>query len=505
MGPVTQSEPPGSASTGGVSAIRPQRLFVAICFALVSTSVSFAVISDIMETLKSQFILTNQQVGWIGGASLWGFTLSIFVFGPLCDIITMRRLVWLAFLGHVAGVLIMVMAQGFWMLFGGALVIGMANGFVEAVGNPMVATLYPERKTERLNHFHVWFPGGITIGGLVAYAMTHSPLDDWRLKLCLILVPTLVYGILFLGQRIPATERAQSGISTGEMFRATLLRPLFWFLFICMTMTASLELGPNRWMPAVLGAAGISGILVLAWISGLMAVVRYFCGPIVHRLSPTGLLLACVMVSGVGLLWLSYATTTVAAYAAGTIFALGVCCIWPTMLGVTAERIPRGGALALALIGGTGAAVTGLITTPQMGRIGDRYGHRELAPAATVAVLREAEVRLPEMIHRRGIAADDVQRGQSLLHDVLAKTAAAGGALPALETANALRTVELLFANDLLKDKAKALLDPADSFGGRMSFRYVAALAIVLTIFFGILCLRDRAAGGYRAEKIGHV
>ena len=124
--------------------------------------------------------------------------------------------------------------------------------------------------------------------------------------------------------------------------------------------------------------------------------------------------------------------------------------------------------------------------------------------AATVPVLREAEVRLPEMLHHRGIAEKDIQKGQALLHGVLSKTEAAAGVLPPIETANALRTVALLFASDPLEDQAKALLDPAEAYGGRMSFRYVAGLSIVLTILFGILCLRDRAAGGYRAEKIGH-
>ncbi len=498
---LVETGPAVAQSVGWV--IRPQRLFTAICFALGSTSVAFAVISDIMEPLKTQFILTNQQVGWIGGAPLWGFTLSIFIFGPLCDLVTMRRLVWFAFIGHMGSVVVMVLANGFWMLLGGALLIGLANGFVEAVGNPLVATLYPERKTERLNHFHVWFPGGIVLGALAAYAMTHAGLNDWRLKLCLMVVPTLIYGLLFLGQVIPATERAQSGISTGQMFRATLLRPLFWFLFLCMTMTASLELGPNRWMPAVLGAAGISGILVLAWINGLMAAVRFFCGPLVQRLRPTGLLLICVAVAGVGLFWLSYARTTTTVYAAATIFALGVCCFWPTMLGVTAERIPRGGALALALIGGTGAAVTGLITAPQMGRIGDQLGHRQLPPAATIAVLQTAQARLPEMLGQHGVEVSELQAAEALLQDVLTKHETAGDTLPPVETANALRSVKRVFGQDPLAQKAKELLDPAESYGGHMSFRYVAGLAIVLTVLLGLLHVRDRTAGGYQAERIG--
>ncbi|MFQ5807862.1 MAG: sugar MFS transporter, partial [Phycisphaerae bacterium] len=330
------------------------RLFVGSCFALTATSVCFGVVGASMGALKEQFILSNEQVGWIGGAALWGFTISIFVLGPLCDVLGMRNLLRFALLCHAVGTLLMIFATGFWMLFFGALILALGNGTVEAACNPLVATIYPYEKTKKLNQFHVWFPGGIVIGGVAAYLLDQVGLTNWQVKLALILVPTVIYGLIFAGQKFPATERVQSGVSFGGMVQGALLRPLFLILLACMAITASLELGPNRWVPAVLEAGGIPGILVLAYISGLMAVLRFFAGPVVYRLSPTGILVASAVLSGAGLYWLSFAETTVMAFLSATVFAVGVCYFWPTMLGVTSERVPKSGALGLALMGGMG-------------------------------------------------------------------------------------------------------------------------------------------------------
>ncbi|HUU95937.1 MAG TPA: MFS transporter, partial [Phycisphaerae bacterium] len=288
-----------------------ERLFVGSCFALVATSVCFGVVGAIMGTLKEQFILSNEQVGWIGGAALWGFTVSIFVLGPLCDVLGMRNLLRFALVCHALGTLLMIFATGFWTLFFGALILALGNGTVEAACNPLVATVYPDQKTKKLNQFHVWFPGGIVIGAVASFGLdklaaamntsTLLALELWQFKLALILIPTVVYGIIFTGQKFPATERVQSGVSFGGMIAGTLLRPLFLILLACMAITASLELGPNRWVPAVLEAGGIHGILVLAYISGLMAVLRFFAGPVVHRLSPTGILVGSAILSGIGL------------------------------------------------------------------------------------------------------------------------------------------------------------------------------------------------------------
>jgi len=479
-------------NTAPAPSVNRKRLFLGSCLALIATATAFAVVGAIMLSLKAEFVLTNAQVGWIGGAALWGFTVSMVVFGPFVDSIGMKRLMWLAFLAHTVGVLVMIFATGFAMLFIGALIIAMGNGLVEAVCNPLVASLFPDNKTVKLNQFHVWFPGGIVLGGLGAYLLDQVGFGLWEVKLALILIPAVIYAFLFTGQHFPETERVRSGYSTAEMWKACLLNPLFLLLLVCMMMTASLELGPNRWVPAVLEAGGIAGILVLVYINGLMAILRYRAGDVVHRLQPTGILLASAIVSGLGLLWLSYAETTVMAFAAATVFAVGVCYFWPTMLGVVAERNVAGGALALALMGGAGMAAVGLITSPLMGDIADQYAHERLEGQETVQVLEQARATFPDLAEtaegRQGV---DLTAAAEQASNVLT-TYQESGSLPEIETANALRAIIGSGAETPVVGEAQAILGPADNYGGRLSFRWVAPLSIFLAIVFGVLYARDR-------------
>src|SRR6185503_15480794 len=354
---------------------RRRRLFVASCMALIATAVTFAIRGDILGDLGAAFSLSNEDVGKAAGAWAYGFTLSIFIGGQLVDLLGMKRIALCAFLMHVLGVGLTIFAGGFWMLFAGTLAVGLGNGLVEAFVNPLTATIYPDQKTEKLNLLHVWFPGGIVIGGLVAYALT------------------LLYGLLFLGQEFPPTERVQQGVSTAAMYKAV-ARPLFLVLVFCMILTASTELATNQWIAYILSntarlAAG--GILVLVWINGLMAVGRWFAGPLVHRISPIGLLIGSATMSAIGLVGLSLADSPPSAVAAATVFAIGICYFWPTMLGVTSERFPEGGALALAIVGGVGtlsAAIFTWILGGMYDRLGPRLALRYMAvlPVILIAV-----------------------------------------------------------------------------------------------------------------------
>ncbi|MDT8342727.1 MAG: hypothetical protein RQ751_14550, partial [Longimicrobiales bacterium] len=382
----------------------------------------------------------------------------------------------------------------------GALVIAMANGLVEAACNPLVAALYPDQKTVKLNQFHVWFPGGVVLGGLAAYALDRAgvtalgPLDGWQVKLALILVPTGIYGALLLRETFPDTEGVQHGVSVGETFKAALATPFMWIMLLAMAMTASVELGPNRWVPAVLEAGGMAGILVLVWINGLMALLRYRAGPVVERLSPTGILLASSVVAGVGLTWLSYTQGGAPTVAAATVFAVGVCYFWPTMLGVVSERVPRSGALGLGLMGAVGMATVGLVTSPAMGGIADRYASERIPAAEAVAFLEEAADRLAPSGN-----VDDQAAAAAAAEVVQAYRAR--GALPSPATANALRAVISSHAAPETVQRAQAILGPADNYGGRISFRYVAPLCGVLFVIFAALYARDRRAGARRPRR----
>lgn len=482
--------------------VRPRRLFLASCIALVATSVTFAVVGAIMLTLKREFVLTNLQVGWIGGAALWGFAVSQLLFAPFCDTLGMRLLLRLAYVCHLVGALLMITARGFWMLFTGALTLALGNGLVEAACNPLVASLFPANKTVKLNQFHVWFPGGIVIGSVLAFGLDQVGLGAWQLKIGLILVPTVIYGFLMLREPFPPTEGVRAGVSMGEMFRVTLTTPLMLLMLFCMAITASTELGPNRWVPAVLEAGGIPGILVLAWINGLMALLRYKAGFAVERLSPTGVLFGSAVISFAGLLWLSYAETITVAFASATVFAVGVCYFWPTMLGFVSERIPRSGALGLGLMGAVGMATVGLVTTPWMGRVADRIGHERLPAQETMALLEDAIRVLPQAAEeapeeRRADIRAAAEAARTTLEE-----ARATGSLPEIATANALRALIDSGARAGLADRAAAILGPADNYGGRVSFRYILPFTGLLIIIFGLLYLRDRRAGGYRARRI---
>ncbi len=490
--------------------INRRRLFVGGCLALVATSVAFATVGAVMAPLKSAFVLTNEQVGWIGGAAIWGFAVSQLVFSPLCDSLGMRFLLRLAFVGHLAGTVVLIVSSGFWTLFSGALIISLGNGLVEAACNPLIAALYPEDKTVRLNRFHVWFPGGVVLGGVAAYLMDLGGISAWQAKLALIFIPTIAYGYLLLREEFPATEGVSAGISIGEMFKATFGTPLMLLMLGCMAMTASTELGPNRWIPAVLQAGGIPGILVLVWISGLMAVLRYTAGSIVHRLSPTGLLFVASAVAALGLYWLSYADTIVMAFLSATVFAVGVSYFWPTMLGFVSERIPKSGALGLGMMGAVSMAVVGLITSPQMGRIADKTAHEVLPVQETVNLFTRVHGLYPNLEDQAGAMRHDLERTDQIVSDVLAYYLA-NDELPEIKTANALRTIVdskaavaatgSTDASELVA-RAGAILGPADNYGGRISFRYIVPFTCVLIVIFGALYLSDRKSGGYKIERI---
>lgn len=496
---MSESTHGGSGAEHGANA---SRLFLGSCVALIATSVAFATIGAVMFALKGEFGLNNAQVGWIGGAALWGFAVSQLVFSPFCDTLGMRFLVRMAFVGHLAGSLIMIFAGGFATLFAGALVISMANGLVEAACNPLVASLYPDNKTVKLNQFHVWFPGGIVLGGLAAFGLDSAGITSWQIKVALILIPTVAYGVLLLGQRFPATEGVRSGVSMGEMFRATLTTPLMLLMLLCMAMTASIELGPGRWIPAVLEAGGMAGILVLVYVNGIMAVMRYWAGPVVHRLSPTGILLASAVISGAGLLWLSFGGSMASVFASATVFAVGVCYFWPTMLGFVSERVPRSGALGLGLMGTMGMAVVGLATSPLMGGIADRVTHEELdQDRAFVVLVSAVEALDSEAFGAPGPEGDDLRSARDLVTGVL-ESFNEEGALPELETAGAMRAFIESGSASPAVEQARELLGPAENEGGLVSFRYLVPLSAVLVVIFGLLYARERRAGGYRAERL---
>ncbi len=345
------------------------RLFLASCLALVVTSMTFAIRARLETVFGPEGVgLSLEQIGLAFAPAFWGFTLAMVIGGPLVDALGMKRIVWAAFAAHFLGIVGTLLANDFGTLFLGTLAIGIGNGFVEAALNPLVATMYKDEKTMMLNRFHVWFPGGIVIGSLMGYLVVDVLGLSWQLMVGLLFIPLLIYGLMFWGQRFPRTERVEMGVSTKDMWGA-LGKPIFLFIAFCMLLTAATELGTNQRISSLLAGAGVSALLVLAFINGIMAVGRGFAGPIVHRLSTSGMLWFSAIFSFIGLIALSLSSGAMTFVAAG-VFAVGITFFWPTMLSFVAEQVPESGALGLSVMGGLGMLSTSIVL-PIIGRVMD--------------------------------------------------------------------------------------------------------------------------------------
>jgi len=347
--------------------INRTQLFRASCLSLLVTSLSFGIRAGILNKLGVDFQLDKAQLGSITATAFWGFPLAVVFGGIIVDLIGMKRLLVMAFVFHLAGILLTVFAQGYWTLFFSTLLIGLANGTVEAACNPLVTSLYPQTKTTKLNHFHLWFPGGIVIGTLIVLLLNKINIG-WQVQVGVMLIPTLIYGYLFSKLDFPVTERVASGVSTAGMYKA-LLNPLFIFMFICMFGTAITELFTGQWIDVLLKNVTDNAILILTLDTGVMVVGRAFAKPVLKLFPPQVLLLISTTLAALGIYLLSTVTGP-AIYGAAIIFGMGVCYFWPTMLGFVNENLPKTGALGLNLMGGAGMFAVSLYTIV-MGRYYD--------------------------------------------------------------------------------------------------------------------------------------
>ena len=375
--------------------IKKTQLFNASCVALVVTALAFATRGSFVEAWASEFNLTHTQVGWIVGTAFWGFTLAMVFGGPLVDIIGIGRIISIAFFCHVTGIILTIIATGFWSLFLSTLLVGIANGSVEAACNPLITSMYTDQKTRRLNRFHAWFPTGIVIGGLAVYLFKQIGLADWRYAMGIMLLPTFVYGYMFLNKQFPQTERVVSGFSYKDMLKAC-VSPLFLFMAFCMILTAGTELGTNQWIAALLANVSNSPILLLVWISGIMALARQFGGTLIHNLKSTVVLLTSSILAFAGCILMGY-TQGAMVFAAAGIFALGIAFFWPSMLGFVSENIPQSGALGLAIMGGIGF-LGGAIAQPVLGAIFDAQTIASVPAGQTIEVLKAAAAGTQEAI-----------------------------------------------------------------------------------------------------------
>lgn len=438
---------------------KENRLFIACVLALVATSFGFVLRGILLPDIGKDLNLTETEKGALGGAGLFPFALSIIFFSLIIDRIGYGTAMVFAWVGHVASAIITITAHTYQQLYVGTLIFALANGTVEAVVNPVTTTLFSKNKTHRLNILHSGWAGGLVLGGLLAIAMSGF---GWRAKIGLFLIPALVYGALMIGQKFPVQERVTAGVSYTDMLKEfgwascfivcwficlainlvcdafgahflaqnheflaaaiysvvpTVLfavkyksfgRPMFVFLLFIMTLSATTELGTDGWISDLLTPSmkqlGAQAGWVLVYTSAIMLALRLCAGPLVHRLSPLGLLAAGSALCAAGLFWIAHAGAVAGViFMAATLYGVGKTFFWPTMLGVVSEQYPRGGALTLNAIGGMGMIAVGSLGAAFLGTLQDVDKDRNLeraSPAIYQSVVGQSETSFEMSYHK---------------------------------------------------------------------------------------------------------
>lgn len=332
-------------------------LFNASCLALITTAFSFSIRAGILPQLGDSFGLSAEQLGFINSMWFLGFPISMILGGLFYHIVGPANIMRIAFVTHTLGILLTIFADGYTTLLISTLFIGFGNGCTEAACNPLIADMYSGTTLNKmLNRFHMWFPGGIVLGSLVSKFMTDGGFT-WQAQVWVMMIPTIAYAVLFFGKTFPKPQ-VEGAASLGSNMKA-MISPVFIFLFFCMALTAISEFGPQQWVGLIMGASGASPMLILALTTGVMAVGRFFAGPVVKALGQTGVLLGGSIFAALGIFLFSTVTGPMA-YVAAFVFAIGVCYFWPVMVGAVAQRVPLSGALGMSIIGGIGMFSTAI-------------------------------------------------------------------------------------------------------------------------------------------------
>lgn len=343
--------------------VNKNRLFLGSCFALITTALSFSISAGTLKAMGEDLSLSAVQLGYFNSLWFLGFPLAMIVGGLIYNNIGPKKIMQIAFGSHFLGAILTLYAvynisdSSYSILLFSNLLMGIGCGCTEAACNPMIANAYDgDQRNIKLNRFHMWFPGGIVIGSLLSQLMSTVGLA-WQSQYFLVLIPAVIYLYLFWGQAFPATK-VEGASSLSENFNA-MLKPLFLFMFVCMALTAISEFGPQKWTGLIMESSGASPMLILALVTGIMAVARFFGGNIVAQFGQPGVLLGSAILATIGIYLFSTQTGGMV-YAAAIVFALGVAYFWPNMVGFIAERVPKSGALGMSVIGGIGMFSTGI-------------------------------------------------------------------------------------------------------------------------------------------------
>ncbi|MHC4985931.1 MAG: MFS transporter [Planctomycetota bacterium] len=417
---------------------RKALLFWACFVALVATAFAFVIRGFIIGELQEQFLLTETQKGEIMGAGFWPFGISIVLFSLIVDRIGYGKSMIFAFGFHVASVLMFFLAKGYWGLWAGSVLAGLAAGTVEAIVNPIVATMYPKNKTKMLTILHGGWAGGMVLGGALTLSMGDA---SWQMKAGLLLLPTALYGVMMLLSKFPINERVAAGVPYKDMLKecgvlgalivafmiiwqlgtlgqkwfgwtdgvrnisvasslaAVLLcmgiytrsfgRWMYSFLLLIMILLAITEIGTDGWMKELrdpgMKDLGIDGGWILVYTASIMVVMRFCIGPFVKVLKPLGVLLMGSLFAAVGLYTLAAVSVPMWILITATVYGIGQAFFWPVTIGLVAERFPRGGALTLNAIAGVGMLGVGIIGFPLMGQLQDARAVAKLKETPALA------------------------------------------------------------------------------------------------------------------------
>ncbi|MEK9948793.1 MAG: MFS transporter [Verrucomicrobiales bacterium] len=521
------------------------RLLWAGFVAILAAGVGFGIRGGILANWGADFGFNASQLGAIGGAGFTGFCFGIIIGGIIVDKIGYGKLVGAAFIFHVASAFVTFAASdgqttetAYKWLYWGTFIFAIANGTLEAVANPLVATLFPKNRTHYLNILHASWPAGMVIGGLIGWTMGGS--FGWKTQLGLFLIPTLVYGIMFLGQKMPKSEASEKGLSFGEMYKdvgilgslvvcfvlylffsgglalstglsagiaialliiaSTMTKFslgawLIFVLFLTHALVGAVELGTDGWIQNITGniLTPDQGKILFVFTSFVMFSLR-FCADFIEKklkLSPVGILLVCSILGVIGLNMVSGISTFAGAMVALTVYALGKTFFWPTMLAVVGDRFPRTGAVAMSIMGGIGMMSAGLIGSPGLGYAKDRFAGEALQ-TANEAAYAEYKSESPSKFlffgEVNGLDGGKLGAIQGKLNDARAELAKAGNADPQA-------AMEKL--TDTERQVHKASID-----GDRKTLLADAAIPATMAVIYLLLLLYFKAIGGYKPVQI---
>ena len=528
------------------SAPNAYRLLWAGFFAIFAAGVGFAVRTGVLRLWAAEYGFTMTELGEITGGGLVGFGVIILLGSLIAEHIGYGKLMVFALIMHLISGILQLCTDPIYHAFGdygkdavyytlyvSMFLFSIGNGVCEAVVNPVVATLFPDKKTHYLNILHAGWPGGLITGGVISYLMNGGGIGDWvplgkvhwLYQMSMFLVPVALYGLMVLGQSFPKSEAGQAGVGMGTML-LQVASPLFLMLLLIQAMVGYVELGTDSWISKITGNIlnnNNYGMLLFIYTSGLMFILRFFGGPIEHRLSPLGLLCVSGVLGATGLTLLSKAEGIAICVLAATVYALGKTFLWPTMLAVASERFPKGGAITIGAIGGMGMLSAGLLGGPGIGFKQDYYASEKLKETDIKTYDRyktEGENSFLVVFHVQGldgsktnlldletgldktkkeIAAPDIKSDKKMDLEADAKGTEK-------EIAAAMKNKKLAewweTAGEPHMDTDKKPVDAAGLFGGRMALQFTAAVPAVMAVLYLLLILYFKATGGYTKEVV---